>query len=355
MTNEPPFLAAASGRHARHTPVWFMRQAGRSLPEYREVRGPGSILDAIARPETAAEITLQPVRRHHVDAAVLYSDIVVPVHAVGFGIDVAPGTGPVAEQPLRSSDDLKRLRPLEAGDVDHVSSTVDILVRELPEQVPLLAFAGAPFTVASYLIEGAPSRTYRHTKALMHTNEPLWHAILDRLAGSAIEFISTQLSHGARAFQLFDSWAGALSVADYRKFVLPHSVRVFTELSERHPAVPGIHFGIGCDHLLESMYEAGPRVLGLDWRTPIQSARRRIDSNLVVQGNLDPALVLAGHDPAIEGSSAVVADNAGHPGHIFNLGHGVQPESDPEVLTAVVEHVHTITARGVTESNSLGS
>ena len=340
---DSPFLAAVRGRHGSHTPVWFMRQAGRSLPEYRAVRGPGSILDAIAQPEVAAEITLQPVRRYGVDAAVLYSDIVVPVHAVGFGIDVAPGTGPVAERPFRSAADLDRLRPLEAGDVEHVTATVDILVRELP--VPLLAFAGAPFTVGSYLVEGAPSRTYRHTKAMMHTDEALWNALMDRLAGSAIEFVSAQLTHGARAFQLFDSWAGSLSERDYRRFVLPHSQRVFTELAERHPGVPGIHFGIGCDHLLEAMLEAGPRVLGLDWRTPIAAARRRMGDDLVVQGNLDPALVLAGVAPALAGTDAVLADNAGHPGHIFNLGHGVQPDSDPEVLAAVVERVHSATAR----------
>ena len=342
---EPPFLAAAAGRPATHTPVWFMRQAGRSLPEYRAVRGPGSILDAIARPETAAEITLQPVRRHGVDAAVLYSDIVVPVHAVGFGIDVAPGTGPVAEQPLRSEDDLARLRPLEVNDVSYVAATVDILVRELPADVPLLAFAGAPFTVASYLIEGAPSRTYRHTKAMMHRDQALWHAVMDRLTTSAIEFISIQIAHGARAFQLFDSWAGALSVADYRQLVLPHSRRVFAELTERHPDVPGIHFGIGCDHLLEAMYEAGPRVIGLDWRTPIRSARSRMGADLIVQGNLDPALVLAGRDVALRGADMVIDDNAGHPGHIFNLGHGVQPDTDAEILTDIVRHVHEITAR----------
>ena len=340
---EAPFLAAAHGRHGSHTPVWFMRQAGRSLPEYRAVRGPGSILDAIARPDVAAEITLQPVRRYGVDAAVLYSDIVVPVHAVGFGIDVAPGTGPVADQPFRSAADLDRLRPLEADDVAHVTATVDILVEELP--VPLLAFAGAPFTVGSYLVEGAPSRTYRHTKAMMHTDEPLWHALMDRLAASAVEFVSAQLAHGARAFQLFDSWAGSLSERDYRRFVLPHSTRVFGELAERHPGVPGIHFGIGCDHLLEAMLEAGPRILGLDWRTPITSARRRMGDDLIVQGNLDPALVLAGREPALVGTDTVLADNAGHPGHIFNLGHGVQPDSDPEVLAAVVDRVHTATRR----------
>jgi uroporphyrinogen decarboxylase len=340
----PPFLAAASGRPARRTPVWFMRQAGRSLPEYRAVRGDGSILDAIKQPDLSAEITLQPVRRYGVDAAVLYSDIVVPPHAVGFGIDVKPGTGPVAPSPLRSAGDLDRLRPLEPADVVYVTDTVDILVGELPHDVPLLAFAGAPFTVASYLIEGAPSRTYQHTKALMHTDEVLWHRVMERLADSAVTFIDAQLRHGAAAFQLFDSWAGSLSVADYDRFVFPHSERVFAELADRHPDVPGIHFGIGCDHLLERMYAAGPRVIGLDWRTPIATARARLGADTVVQGNLDPALVLAGVDVALGGARAVLDDNAGHDGHIFNLGHGVQPDTDPGVLAAVVAFVHHATS-----------
>ena len=340
-----PFLEAANARPTRHTPVWFMRQAGRSLPEYRAIRGPGSILDAIKQPQLAAEITLQPVHRYGVDAAVLYSDIVVPPHAVGFGIDVKPGTGPVADTPIRSAADLDRLRPLEPDDVSYVADTVELLVGELPGDVPLLAFAGAPFTVGSYLIEGAPSRTYQHTKALMHTDEVLWHRLMERLADHAITFIDVQLRHGARAFQLFDSWAGSLSVADYDRFVFPHSQRVFAELADRHPGAPGIHFGIGCDHLLERMYAAGPQVIGLDWRTPIGDARRRLGPDTVVQGNLDPALVLAGTEPALAGTRAVLHDNDAHPGHIFNLGHGVQPDTDPGVLKAIVDLVHERTRR----------
>ncbi len=340
---ETAFLAAAHGRRGPHTPVWFMRQAGRSLPEYRAVRGEGSILDAIKQPDLAAEITLQPVRRYGVDAAVLYSDIVVPAHAVGFGIDVAPGTGPVATAPLRDRGDLDRLRPLEDGDVDYVAKTVATVSTELGPTVPVLAFAGAPFTVGSYLIEGRPSRTYQHTKALMHTDEALWHEVMERLADMAVGFIDLQLRHGARAFQLFDSWAGALSRTDYERFVLPHSRRVFSELASRHPGAPGIHFGIGCDHLLEAMMAAGPRVIGLDWRTPIADARARLGADTAVQGNLDPALVLAGVDVALEGARRVLADNAGHPAHIFNLGHGVDPASDPGVLAAVVELVHEAT------------
>jgi uroporphyrinogen decarboxylase len=352
MTGDVPFIEAAHGRTARHTPVWFMRQAGRSLPEYRAVRGEGSILTAIRRPEVAAEITLQPVRRLGVDAAVLYSDIVVPAHAVGFGIDVAPGTGPVAERPLRTADDLLRLRPLDAeADTGYVLDTVRLLTAELPDDVPLLAFAGAPFTVASYLVEGRPSKTYQHTKRLMHTEPQLWHALMERLVQHAVTFIGAQLSQGARAFQLFDSWAGALSRADYDRFVRPYSTAVFAQLGASHPGTPGIHFGIGCDHLLESMLVAATGdgaatpVLGLDWRTPIHEARRRMGADLVVQGNLDPALVLAGTDVALSGAEEVLAanlldDGSRHPGHIFNLGHGVQPDTDPGVLAAIVAHVH---------------
>jgi uroporphyrinogen decarboxylase len=321
-----------------------MRQAGRSLPEYRAVRGEGSILRAIEQPDLATEITLQPVRRYGVDAAVLYSDIVVPAFAVGFGIDVAPGTGPVADEPFRSAADLARLRPLEPDtDVPYVLETVRILAGEL--SVPLLAFAGAPFTVASYLVEGRPSRTYEHTKALMRTDPITWHALLERLVQHAVASIRAQLDAGAGAFQLFDSWAGALSRPDYDRFVLPHSRRVFEQLAESHPDAPGIHFGVGCDHLLESMYAAGPRVIGLDWRTSITSARARLGPDTVVQGNLDPALVLAGTPVALEATDDVLADNGGHPGHVFNLGHGVQVGTDPAVLEAVVAHVHERTAR----------
>lgn len=344
-----PFLDAAFGRPAAHTPVWFMRQAGRSLPEYRQVRGEGSILDAIKQPSLAAEITLQPVRRYSVDAAVLYSDIVVPAHAVGFGVDVTRGTGPMCPAPLRTAADLERLPELDDIAIDYVIETVKTVVAQLPDEVPLLAFAGAPFTVASYLIEGRPSKTYMRTKQMMHTDPALWQRVMDRLAQHAEAFIDAQIRAGARAFQLFDSWAGSLSSADYRAFVLPASAKVFANLRRRHPDVPGIHFGIGCDHLLADMIAAGPQVIGLDWRTSISDARRRFGADLVVQGNLDPSLVLAGTDVAVRGADAVLDDNLAdgitHPGHIFNLGHGVQPDTDPDVLHAVVRHVHQRTRR----------
>ncbi len=350
-TSGVPFLDAAAGRAPAHTPVWFMRQAGRSLPEYRALRGEGSILDAIKQVDLSVELTLQPVRRYGVDAAVLYSDIVVPAHAVGFGIDVAPGTGPVCAEPFRSAADLARLRPFEPeADTPYVLHTVQRVAAALPTEVPLLAFAGAPFTVASYLIEGRPSRTYEHTKRMLHTEPVLWHALMQRLTQHAVASIASQLANGARAFQLFDSWAGTLSRADYDAFVLPHSQAVFAQLRSQFPDVPGIHYGVGCDHLLESMYAAGPTILGLDWRTPINAARARMGEHLVVQGNLDPVLALAGADVALAGTDAVLADNAladgtQHPGHIFNLGHGVHPPTDPDVLTAVVARVHEATAR----------
>ena len=307
------------------------------------MRGDGSILDAIKQPDLAAEITLQPVRRYGVDAAVLYSDIVVPAHAVGFGIDVAPGTGPVAPDPLRRRGRPRPAAPARARRHRATSPRPSPLVAaELGPDVPVLAFAGAPFTVASYLIEGGPSRTYEHTKALLHTDEALWHDVMDRLAAMAVAFIDVQLASGAQAFQLFDSWAGTLSRADYERYVLPHSRRVFAELAERHPGVPG--------HPLRHRVRPPPRG---DARRPGRrswastGARRspprgaRLGADLVVQGNLDPALVLAGADVALAGARAVLADNAGHPGHVFNLGHGVHPTTDPGVLAAVVDLVHT--------------
>lgn len=338
------FLLAANGLPATHTPVWFMRQAGRSLPEYRALRGEGSILDAIKKPNLAAEFTLQPVRRYGVDAAVLYSDIVVSSHAVGFGIDVAPGTGPVAETPLRRAADLARLRPLDAEtDMGYVMETIDILVRQL--DVPLLGFAGAPFTVASYLIEGRPSRTYEHTLAMMRDEPVLWGDTMERLTQHAIELVDRQIVHGAQAFQIFDSWIGALDIDTYRRAVLPHTRALFAELRRLHPDVAGIHFGVGCSHLLEAMNDAGAAVLGVDHTVALNEVRRRVGPGVILQGNLDPAAVLAGRDHAIAAADEVLAANGGHAGHIFNLGHGVTPQCDPDVLLAVVQHVHERTRR----------
>lgn len=315
-----------------------MRQAGRSLPEYRAIRGSGSILEAIADPELSAEITLQPVRRYGVDAAILYSDIVVPVAAIGFGVDVAPGIGPVVEQPFTRAADLERLRPLDPEeDTPYVLETVRILARELP--VPLIGFAGAPFTVASYLIEGRPSRTYTKTKALMHGDPALWHKLMERLADLAIVSLRSQIDNGAVAVQIFDSWAGTLSPPDYEAFVLPHSQRVFAEIADRD--VPRIHFGVGTGELLGLMASAGADVVGVDWRVPLDVARSRVPDRVALQGNLDPALAFAPWEVVADATRDVLRRNAGHPGHIFNLGHGVMPETDPSVLERVVELVHT--------------
>jgi uroporphyrinogen decarboxylase len=336
-----PFLAACRGEPAAGTPVWFMRQAGRSLPEYRATRGTGSILDAIAQPDLAAEITLQPVRRYGVDAAILYSDIVVPVHAIGFGVDVRPGVGPVVDEPFRSRADLDRLRPLEPEiDTPYVIETVRTLTRELA--VPLIGFAGAPFTVASYLVEGGPSRTYGRTKALMHGDPDLWAGLLDRLAGLAVASLRSQIEAGARAVQLFDSWAGALDPHDYERFVLPWSRRVFEGIADL--GVPRIHFGVNTGELLPLMAAAGADVVGVDWRVPLDAARDRLGPHVAVQGNLDPALCLAPWDVVADGVRRVLARNAGRPGHVFNLGHGVLPETDPAVLERVVDLVHRETA-----------
>ena len=335
----PPFLAACRGEPHDRVPVWFMRQAGRSLPEYRAVRGEGSILDAIQQPELAAEITLQPVRRYGVDAAILYSDIVVPAFAVGFGVDVAPGTGPVIERPFAERADLDRLRPLDPeADTPYVLDTVAKVVAELADDVPLIGFAGAPFTVASYLVEGRPSRTYAKTKALMLGDPVLFGELLDRLAHLAADSIASQVAAGARAFQLFDSWAGALSPAQYERHVLPHSRTVFSKLAGL--GVPGIHFGVNTGELLGLMASAGADVVGVDWRTPLSIARERVGPGKALQGNLDPAVCLGPWDAVATEVGAVLDDNGGHPGHVFNLGHGVLPETDPSVLERVVALVH---------------
>ncbi|MEZ5381970.1 MAG: uroporphyrinogen decarboxylase [Microthrixaceae bacterium] len=342
-----PFLQAALGGCPDRVPVWFMRQAGRALPEYRAVRGDGSIIDAIADVERATEITLQPVRRYGVDAAVLYSDIVTPAHAIGVGVDVVPGVGPVVERPFRSRADLARLRPLDPeADTPYVLETIRNVVGAT--DVPLIGFAGAPFTVASYLIEGRPSRTYGATKALMLTDEALWFDLLEALADLALASIRSQVAAGAKAVQLFDSWAGALTPAHYRRYVLPTSRRVFAELADL--GVPRVHFGVGTGELLGLLAEAGPDMVGVDWRVPLSEARRRV-GGLPVQGNLDPAVVLGGVEPTLAEAAAVLGEAGPGGAHVFNLGHGVLPETDPEVLEALVEFVHS-EGRAIAEAGS---
>jgi uroporphyrinogen decarboxylase len=346
MTSVPPAAAdsllvrAAFGRPGPRPPVWFMRQAGRSLPEYRLARVGTGMLEACRTPDLVTELTLQPVRRHHVDAAILFSDIVVPLAAVGVGVDIVSGIGPVVEKPIRTMSDLDRLRPLEPSDVPYLTEAVSALVPELGA-TPLIGFAGAPFTLASYLIEGGPSREHTRTKALMHGEPALWHALLARLATISATYLGVQVDAGAAAVQLFDSWAGALSAADYEHFVLPHSRAVLESLGGR--GVPRIHFGVGTGELLGLMRTAGADVVGVDWRVPLSEAAGRLGPGAVVQGNLDPALLLADW-PVIDAAvRRIVAEGRGAAGHIFNLGHGVLPETDPDVLTRVVALVMELT------------
>ena len=335
---ENPYLQACRLQRTDRVPVWFQRQAGRSLPEYRRIRGQGSILRSIEDASLTAEITMQPVRRYGVDAAILFSDIVVPVNAVGFKIDVVPGVGPTAEQPFRSKEDLKRLRPLEPEiDTGYVLDAVRLLVEQL--KVPLIGFAGAPFTVASYLIEGQPSRNHARTKSLMHSDPTLWHELMTRLSDISISSMRSQVLAGASAVQLFDSWAGALQPVDYKEHVLPHSRRVFEELADL--GVPRAHFGVGTAEILSLMSEAGADVVGADWRVPIDEVRRRVGPKTAVQGNLDPAVCLADWPVVAEQTRRVLRAAGGEPGHIFNLGHGVLPETNPAILEQVVELVHT--------------
>ncbi len=343
--SEPVFLRACRGDDVAHVPVWFMRQAGRSLPEYRKLRGTGSILDAIADPVVACEVTMQPVRRYGVDAAILFSDIVVPFHAIGFGVDVVPGRGPVIAQPFTTSSDLARLRPLDDLDIAHVTATVDLAVKELDAtDTPLIGFAGAPFTVASYLVEGAPTRDFAVIKTMMHREPQLFDQLLDRLVEITISFLSAQVRHGARAVQLFDSWAGALTRDEYRRFALPATERVLAGIADL--GVPTILFGVGTGELLDLMATARSTVMGIDWHVDLDEGRRRVGGR-PVQGNLDPARCLGGDDVAIAAAREVIARAGRAPGHIFNLGHGVLPSTDPSALAAVVRVVHDEGRAGV--------
>ena len=338
-----PFLQACrapvTGVRPERTPVWFMRQAGRSLPEYRRVREGVGMLESCRRPELVTEITMQPVRRYGVDAAILFSDIVVPLQAVGVDLDIVAGVGPVIAEPFRTRADLARLRPLEASDVAFVDEAVRMLVPELGP-VPLIGFAGAPFTLASYLVEGGPSRDLGRTKAMMYGDPELWADLMDALAQIAGEFLRVQVAAGARAVQLFDSWVGALPAAAYERSVRPASARALAAVSQPYPDVPRIHFGVGTGELLVSMSAAGATVVGVDFRLPLDEASRRVGPGFAVQGNLDPAVLGAPPDVVEEQVRQVLAAGARTPGHVFNLGHGVLPGTDPDVLTRLVELVH---------------
>ncbi|MCF4005824.1 uroporphyrinogen decarboxylase [Corynebacterium uropygiale] len=343
---DAPLVDAALGRTPSRMPVWFMRQAGRSLPEYRKVREGISMLDSCFRPELLAEITLQPVRRHDVDAAILFSDIVVPLKAAGVEVDIVAGRGPVMERPVRSTEDVQAL-PILDHDVPEVAEGIAGILAELSPQQALIGFAGAPFTLASYLIEGGPSKNHERTKALMHAQPHVWHALMNRLCSTIEAFLRTQIDAGVDAVQLFDSWAGFLTKRDYRTFVLPYSQRIFDEIAAS--GIPRIHFGVGTGELLGAMAEAGSEVMGVDWRVPLDQAAHRIYATSgpkVLQGNLDPALLHAGREVVREEIARICEEGRRAQaeglarGHIFNLGHGVLPTTPPEAITEAVDLIH---------------
>ncbi|GLV98018.1 uroporphyrinogen decarboxylase [Streptomyces lavendulae] len=342
QTYDSAFLKACRREPVPHTPVWFMRQAGRSLPEYRKVREGTAMLESCMRPDLVTEITLQPVRRHGVDAAIFFSDIVVPLKAIGVDLDIKPGVGPVVARPIRRREDLAQLRDLTPEDVPYVTEAIGMLTGELGG-TPLIGFAGAPFTLASYLVEGGPSKNHEHTKALMYGDPELWADLLDRLAEITSAFLKVQIEAGASAVQLFDSWVGALAPADYRRSVMPASAKVLASVASY--GVPRIHFGVGTGELLGLMGEAGADVMGVDYRVSLDEAVRRVGPGKALQGNLDPAVLFSTTEAVEAKTDEVLAAAAGLEGHVFNLGHGVLPTTDPDALTRLVEYVHTKTRR----------
>ena len=339
--HESALLRAARGAKVPHTPVWFMRQAGRSLPEYRKLREGVAMLESCMRPELVVEITLQPVRRYGVDAAIFFSDIVLPLKAVGVDLDIVPGVGPVVASPVVTLADVEAIPSLSPDHVPYITEAVRTLVAELGA-TPLIGFAGAPFTVASYLVEGGPSKEHAKTKAMMFGAPDVWDALMRKIASISAAYLAVQVSAGASAVQLFDSWAGAMSPADYQRYVMPHSASVLAAAGEL--GVPRIHFGVGTGELLGLMGEAGADVVGVDWRVPLAEGVRRVGGR-AVQGNLDPSLVFAPTEVMLARAAEVLEAGRAAPGHIFNLGHGVLPSTDPDQLARLTDFVHETTAR----------
>jgi uroporphyrinogen decarboxylase len=333
---DSPFLRAARGEEPHRTPVWFMRQAGRSLPEYLKVREGIGMLESCMDPALTTEITLQPVRRYGVDAAIFFSDIVLPLKAVGVDLDIVAGIGPVVAKPVRTMADVEAIPDLTPEHVPFISEAVRMLVAELGA-TPLIGFAGAPFTVASYLVEGGPSKEHARTKAMMFGAPDVWDALMRKIAGIASAYLRVQVEAGASAVQLFDSWAGALTPADYAASVMPHSARVLADAGEL--GVPRIHFGVGTANLLGLMGEAGADVVGVDWRTPLAHAIPLVGAR-AVQGNLDPTLVFAPTEVMLDRAREVLEAGRSAKGHIFNLGHGVIPTTDPDQLLRLTDFVH---------------
>ena len=338
-----PLLAALRSEPVSHTPVWFMRQAGRSLPEYRKLREGTQMLDACRNPEMVSEITLQPVRRHNVDAAIFFSDIVVPLQAAGVDVEIVPGVGPVIASPVRSRADIDALPGLEASDIPDITESIQRVTAELGDATPVIGFAGAPFTLASYLIEGGPSKNHEKTKSLMVSDPEAFSTLLGKLARMSATFIDVHLGAGAKAFQLFDSWAGYLCREDYENHVLEHSTAVFDALSGHD--VPSIHFGVQTGELLGSMAQAGSTAVGVDFRVDLADAATRVKPGQALQGNLDPALLFAPWEALSARVEAIVRKGLDlDRGFVFNLGHGVLPDTDPEVPGRIVDLVHRVSA-----------
>ena len=344
MTNaDAPFLRACRREKTAFTPIWLMRQAGRYLPEYRALRARHDFLTLCKTPAAATEVTLQPIERLGVDAAILFADILLVLEPLGVGLEFTRGEGPRIARPVRSADDVSRLAPVDVpSSVGFVFETVRLVCKALAARVPLVGFAGAPFTLASYLIEGGASREFLQTKRFMRAEPAAWHALMARLAGITAEYLNGQIDAGAQAVQLFDSWVGTLSPADYRAFVLPHSRAVLSRLA---PGVPTIHFGTGTATLLELMKDAGGDVIGLDWRVELGPTWDRLGAEVAVQGNLDPAILLAPVPEIHRAVGAILDGAARRPGHIFNLGHGVHQETPVDHVRALVDMVHEMSAR----------
>jgi uroporphyrinogen decarboxylase len=336
-----PLLTRACRREpVERTPVWFMRQAGRSLPEYRELRKRFGLFEVCREPELCAEVTLQPVRAHGVDAAVLFADIMLPVLGMGVDVELVESVGPVIAEPVESAEDVARLRvPEPEESVPFVLETIRLVRGELPAEKAVIGFAGGPFTVAGYLIKGKPTRDFLRTKRCMYGAPDVWHGLMDKLADTFVLYLQAQARAGADVVQLFDSWVGALSVEDYREFVAPYSERVLEAVD-----VPTIHFGTGTAHLLGDMAEVGGDAIGLDWRVPIERGWAIVGWDRGVQGNLDPALLLGPFERVEAATVRILEAVNGRPGHIFNLGHGVLPDTDPAALRRLVELVHERTA-----------
>jgi uroporphyrinogen decarboxylase len=335
------FLRACRLEPVDATPVWFMRQAGRSFAAYRRLRERYGILELAKTPELCAEVTLMPVRELGVDAAVLFADIMLPLEPMGVGLRIAPDVGPIIDRPIRSAADVAALRPFEPGEVSFTLDAIGLVRRELDGAAAVIGFSGAPFTLACYLVEGRPSRDFPIAKAFMYREPAAWHDLMGRLSAMVVAYLGAQVEAGADVVQLFDSWVGGLGPADYREFVQPHVQRIFAALRDG----PTIHFGTGTAALLEALAEAGGDVIGLDHRVSLAHAWQRVGYDRGVQGNLDAARLLGGWEPTRAGALAVIEEAAGRPGHVFNLGHGVLPETDTDLLRRLVDLVHEQTAR----------